>query len=594
LIPCTDYFFVEPIGDCGSVGCAGREGEGHYGTPVDIDRYRAEFEAAQQEVIDRWHELMPKYIYGYRMREANVRDEEDICAKVRLQIEQQAVITRTGFAPKLVIENPDDLVEVENIFVGFSITDTEGNPADDLFAVGKAEISGGLTGIDGAGALGTNDIGQVTWLVIPRTEAAPIEPIEYFVSGVFSYTQGIESATISLEPVLITVKPDPSLIVKYFWQRDVFSDDPFTEEIEPSEPFSLGLSMTNQGYGEACNVRVASGQPKIIDNERGLIIAFELIGTEVGIEAFTPALNITLGDIAPSETVVARWLMTSTLQGQFTEYSAEYEHINPLGDPTLSAIDSVEIFELIHVVRAEDPVDDLLMDFMTNQIEYPDDPYEFPEDPDRKDLPDTVHLSNGQVEQVIPVLDVSITPLTETGEEGIYEAHLTTTNMPSGWAYIKAPDLANGDHPLLRVERSDGSELVIGFSAWQTDRTFREGDEQPFRQHRIHLFDRGVGQGTESYTLVYGEREGADCEVGPGDLDCNSNGIADRCELEGNDCNTNGVPDDCDPDADSDGIPDDCDACPNDAYNDADNDGVCGDVDNCPNDANADQADGDS
>ena len=29
-------------------------------------------------------------------------------------------------------------------------------------------------------------------------------------------------------------------------------------------------------------------------------------------------------------------------------------------------------------------------------------------------------------------------------------------------------------------------------------------------------------------------------------IDCNSNGIIDRCELESNDCNANGLPDDCD------------------------------------------------
>ncbi len=559
VVPCTDHFFIAPIGNCGDLGCPGG-GRDNYLPSPDIEPYRRDFNRAAREVHQRLHDSLPKYGYRYTMREANTRDESDgICAKVRLQIEQQAVITRTGFAPKLVIENPDDLLEVEQVFVGLNFTDVDGNPVNNLFAVGDAELSGGLTAVDGSGVLDPNGLGQATWLVIPRTEAAPIEQTDYFVSGVFSYIQGAESATHQLEPVLITVKPDPSLIVKYFWQRDVFSDDPFTPEIEPAEPFSLGLSMTNQGYGEACNVRVASGQPKIIENERGLLIAFELIGTEVGIESFTPALNITLGDIGPSETVVARWLMTSTLQGQFTEYSVEYEHINPLGDPTLSAIDSVEIFELIHVVRAEDPVDDLLMDFMTNQIEHPDDPHEDPDDPDRKDLPDTVHLSNGQVEMVTPVLDAASTPLSETAEEGIYESHLTAY-MPSGWAYIKAPDPSNGTHPLLRVERSDGSELVTEFSAWQTDRTFREGDELPFRQHRIHLFDRG---GNGWYTLIYGARND-NCTVGPSDEDCNTNGIADRCELEDNDCNSNGIPDDCDitagtsEDYNTNGVPDEC------------------------------------
>jgi hypothetical protein len=45
-------------------------------------------------------------------------------------------------------------------------------------------------------------------------------------------------------------------------------------------------------------------------------------------------------------------------------------------------------------------------------------------------------------------------------------------------------------------------------------------------------------------------------------LDCNTNGIPDEDELDGNDCNTNGVPDTCelvDNDCNSNGVPDECD-----------------------------------
>ncbi len=44
--------------------------------------------------------------------------------------------------------------------------------------------------------------------------------------------------------------------------------------------------------------------------------------------------------------------------------------------------------------------------------------------------------------------------------------------------------------------------------------------------------------------------------------DCNSNGIADECDLENessSDCGGNGVPDECEPDCNLNGIPDDCD-----------------------------------
>ena len=42
-----------------------------------------------------------------------------------------------------------------------------------------------------------------------------------------------------LFPEPITVKPDPRLLIKYFWPRQVYADDPFTDVVEPSVPFYL-------------------------------------------------------------------------------------------------------------------------------------------------------------------------------------------------------------------------------------------------------------------------------------------------------------------------------------------------------------------
>ncbi|MEK7731981.1 MAG: hypothetical protein AAB363_09015, partial [Planctomycetota bacterium] len=62
-----------------------------------------------------------------------------------------------------------------------------------------------------------------------------------------------------------------------------------------------------------------------------------------------------------------------------------------------------------------------------------------------------------------------------------------------------------------------------------------------------------------------------DCSVGPGNPDCNINGIADECDIRNcvgapacDDCNLNGVPDECDIssfasfDFDFNGVPDEC------------------------------------
>ena len=122
-----------------------------------------------------------------------------------------------------------------------------------------------------------------------------------------------DNITIPLLPTLITVRPDPSLRVHYLWERYVVGDNPFTDGIEPSVPFTLGVAVRNAGHGTAHSLKITSGQPEIIENERGLLINFMIIGANVGNEAISPSLTVMFGDLTPNTTKVARWLMISSL-----------------------------------------------------------------------------------------------------------------------------------------------------------------------------------------------------------------------------------------------------------------------------------------
>ena len=51
--------------------------------------------------------------------------------------------------------------------------------------------------------------------------------------------------------------------------------------VEPTVPFSLAILITNAGYGSANNLRITSGQPEIIDNEKGLLVSFKIIGANL-------------------------------------------------------------------------------------------------------------------------------------------------------------------------------------------------------------------------------------------------------------------------------------------------------------------------
>ena len=78
-------------------------------------------------------------------------------------------------------------------------------------------------------------------------------------------------------------------------------------------------------------MKITSGQPEIIENEKGLLITFEIVGSQLGVEPQTTSLTMQFGDLQPQTTSMARWLMTTSLQGTFSNYSATFRNINPLG-----------------------------------------------------------------------------------------------------------------------------------------------------------------------------------------------------------------------------------------------------------------------
>ncbi|NLH17572.1 MAG: hypothetical protein GX455_13435, partial [Phycisphaerae bacterium] len=419
------------------------------------------------------------------LKQALGDNPEGVCAKVKIQIRQEAVLTRAAFEASLEINNGAGS-DMDNFNVLLYIRDENGNDANNLFVILPPELEG-ITDISGNGLIPAGASARATWIIVPTSDAAPLADTVYYVGGRFSYTQEGLPVTMPLYPDDILVRPDASLVVKYFHDKIVYSDDPFTEEIESPEPFSLGLMMTNEGHGAAYRVSMTSAQPKILDNEKGLLVDFALIGSQVGDDSVNPSLTVYLGDINPGKTVVARWLMTSSLQGEFIDYSASYVHLDGLGDPRLSLIDRVEIHELIHAVRADVPIDDGISDFLVNDLT------------DDQDLPDIVYLSDGTTAPVTAVVDgTADLPITGTN----LTTHVTA-NFAAGYNYLRIPDPANGSLALAQVTRSDGKPIRLVDNAWTTNRMVRKQGEQPYREKLLHLFDHAAGAGPVTYTVTF-------------------------------------------------------------------------------------------
>jgi len=411
-----------------------------------------------------------------------------VCARVKIKLDQQAVLSREAFRATLDIDNgmPNAL---EAILVSVQVTDGQGHDANSFFGIRPPELTG-LSDVNGGGRVAGGAKGTARWTLVPTVDAAPLEPTVYYVGGEFRYLLNGMQVAIPLSPVPITVNPTARMTLDYFHQRDVYADDPFTDRVEPSIPFSLAVMVNNWGAGAARNFRITSAQPEIVENEKGLLIDFKILATEVAGQNMTPTLTANFGTIGPGGISVARWLLTSTLQGLFINYSATFEHLDGQGNPRLSLIDEVRIHEMIRLVQAAGAFEDGKPDFLVN------------DHADLRDLPDTLWMSDGSSNAVAVVTNATVIG---TLSPSSLQVQLTA-EMPPGWVYLRVPDPADGLYQLVGVTRSDNQAVVVDTNAWITDRTFLGQGKRPRLENTLHLLDHdSTGQYTLTYTLLPAE-----------------------------------------------------------------------------------------
>lgn len=429
----------------------------------------------------------------------DIESESGVCAVVRIRIEQELAITREAFLARLDIENNEDS-PLTQIRVEIFISDaSNGINATFLFSIGDGTASGSLMTSDNGWTLSSTESGSAEWLIVPYSEAAPTIDLLYDVGGTLSYMLDNEEISIPLLPTKVTVTPDPSLRVHYFWEKYVIGDNPFTtEKIEPSVPFSLGVGVRNTGYGTAFNLQITSAQPEIIENEKGLLVNFKIIGNTIGNQSFVPSMVVNFGDLASNTTVVARWWMLSSLQGKFMNYSATFENVNPLGDPKLSILDELVIHELIKSVNLNTPSsnnDDGILDFLVN---------------DKKDInsyPDTIYsskdLSSYSVNQG-EVLAVNVM----FQQNGSVSVSMTTFANNTGWTYFIYEDMTGtlGDSPaagLNTTKTVDNETVYLPIeNSWKT--TSQQTEEQSTPEKPIvyfHILDYVDAIGEVTYML---------------------------------------------------------------------------------------------
>lgn len=380
-----------------------------------------------------------------------VSAEEAICARVKIEIRQEVTFERQAFDAHMQINNGLTTIALEDVLVDVLFTNEAGEPVratsnpDDSDALFFIRISSmdGIADVAGGGSVAPSTTADIHWLIIPAPASVADAPTGklYFVGARLTYTLGGEEHVTEVTPDYITVKPMPLLQLDYFLPDEVYGDDPFTKEItEPSIPFSLGVRISNNGQGTAGKFKINSAQPKIIENEQGLLVDFLIEGSEVNGVVAPDTLLIEFGDISPGETTIGRWLMTCSLSGRFVEFKAEYSHADDLGGELTSLLEAVNTHFLVQDVLVDVTGRDGIRDFLGKD----GDLYK-------------LYESDAGISEVADLTsEVQLRLVQDLGNKAIYELLVPPT---AGFLYCRFDDPQAGSKIISAVARSDGKVL---------------------------------------------------------------------------------------------------------------------------------------
>jgi hypothetical protein len=417
---------------------------------------------------------------------------QSLCAEVKIEIRQELTLERQAFDAHMSINNGLPGVTVENVGVEVTFADGQGNSVrassnpDDtnaLFFISLDSLKN-IAEVQGAGSVAPQTTADIHWLIIPAPGAggASAAGTKYLVGAKLTCTMGGLAQVMDITPDYIFVKPMPLLTLDYFLPRSVYGDDAFTEPIEAPVPFSLGVRVRNAGHGVARTLKIDSGQPRIVENELGLLIGFNITGCEVNGRAGPGSLLADLGDIQPGSAGVARWVMECTLSGVFRDFSAEFSHADELGGQLTSLMQAVNTHLMVRDVLVDLPGRDGVRDFLSLS----NGAYAVYES-DNVDTP----VSNRSDEAI----------LTRVGTDGSRRRYTLTVPLTGGPFYAgRTNGLENsGNVGVVSATRSDGKRLHAA-NVWMS-KTRATGNDPWIAT--LNLFDVNGGG---SYSIVLEDR----------------------------------------------------------------------------------------
>ncbi len=416
-----------------------------------------------------------------------------LCAEVKIAIKQELTLERQAFDAHMRINNGLTDTSLETVKVEVIFEDEAGNeisasndPDDTDAAFFIREDSGGISGYsDGQWNIEPVDpesSSDLHWLIIPAPGSADgkADGKVYYVGAVLTYSLGGEENKIEVTPDYIFVKPLPELELDYFLEENVYGDDAWTDVIESPVPFTLGVRVKNFGNNTAENLKIESAQPEIVDNKQGLAIDFEIAACYVNGVLSDNTLLARFGDIEPETAGVARWLMTCTLSGTFTDFDAVVTHSDELGG------------ELTSLLKQENLHTHLLVKDVLVDIAGRDDIHDF-----LAEYGDILRVYESEC------VDTDVTDLSSQsaieyiGTSNDRAVCQVETPPCDSFLYIKLADPMDGNMNLSSATRNDGKQIPEA-NAWLS-RERKENPEDGWYYY-VNMFDVNT---TGAYELVF-------------------------------------------------------------------------------------------
>jgi hypothetical protein len=419
---------------------------------------------------------------------------DTVCAEVQISIKQEVSLERQAFEAHMRIKNGAPDVPITDIGVELIFTDENGNnlivssdpndtSPDIRFFYGlesdKTNIPGSVDNNTAVVEGGTS--ADIYWLIIPTHDSKNTSQNGklYFLGAKLKYKIGGIERETTVVPDYIYVLPTPMLTLDYFLPETGNGDDPNTQKIEASVPFTLGLRIKNNGHGIATSLSIGSAQPKIIDNVLGLLIGFTILQTDINGMQSNSGFKVDFGNLEPLKLGSARWKLETTLDGRFKDFTVDLKHADAVGGKLTSLVDLVNTHTLIHDVVVDIPGRDQVYDFLVSGAPY-------------HKLYDSQNL---EPESVIDCSSSAGFTKATVHEQGTVEIWNLDIPAHSNHIYAKVSDPYNGEKIIKKVTRSDGKN-ISNHNFWTGKTSAGDGNWN----YHIGLFDSNT---TGSYSVVY-------------------------------------------------------------------------------------------